>query len=44
MSGEEVARARIALNNEIDRIAALVKGLKFQEAEENLSQVDAGNS
>ena len=40
MSGEEVARARIALDNEIDRIAALVKGLKFQEAEENLSQVD----
>jgi len=40
MSGEEVARARIALNSEIDRIAALVKSLKFQEAEEGLSKVD----
>jgi len=40
MSGEEVARARIALNDEIDTIAALVKGLKFQEAEENLPKVD----
>jgi hypothetical protein len=40
MSGEEVARARIALNSEIDRIAALVKSFKYQEAEENLSKVD----
>jgi len=40
MSGQEVAQARIALNNEINRIAALVKSLKFQEAEENLSKVD----
>ena len=40
MSGEEVARARIALNSEVDRIAVLVKSLMFQEAEENLSKVD----
>ena len=40
MSGEEVARKRIALNNEIDRIAALVKAFKFQEAEESFTQVD----
>ena len=40
MTGEEVACARIALNNEIDRIATLVKGLRFQEAEENLLKVE----
>ena len=40
MNGEEVARARVALSNEIDKIASLVKALKFQEAEENLPKVD----
>ena len=40
MSGKEVSQRRIALNNEIDRIATLVKGLKFQEAEESLPQID----
>jgi len=40
MSGEAVARARIALFSEIDRTDTLVKGLQFQEAEDNLAKVD----
>ena len=40
MSGEEVARARIDLNNEIGRITTLVNNFNFQEAEENLPKVD----
>jgi len=31
MSGEDVARARIALDEEIDRADVLVKRLQFQE-------------
>jgi hypothetical protein len=40
MSGEEVARARINLDDEIKRTNELVKRLQFQEAEENLLKVD----
>ena len=40
MSGEDVARARIALKEEIDRTNSLVAKLQFQEAEENLPKVE----
>jgi hypothetical protein len=40
MNGQEVARARIALNNEIDRITVLANSLNFQEAEEDLPKVE----
>ena len=40
MSGEAVAIARIALFKEIDKTDALIKGLQFQEAEDNLLKVD----
>jgi hypothetical protein len=40
MSGEVVARARIALFHEIDKTNALINKQEFQEAEENLSKVD----
>ena len=40
MSGQEVATARIALSNEINRIEKLVKEFMFQEAEENFPRIE----